>query len=46
SDNVEQMLDLNRDLAGIWPNIVEKCVPCEDAVNWASVPDKLKYLVK
>ncbi|QIV96776.1 ferredoxin [Allofrancisella inopinata] len=44
SEKEEQMLDLNKELANLWPNIVEKCEPCEDADNWASVTDKLKYL--
>ena len=40
----EKFVDLNRELASEWPNIVEKCDPCEDADNWVSVSDKLKYL--
>ncbi|MDE4982594.1 DUF3470 domain-containing protein, partial [Francisella tularensis subsp. holarctica] len=31
---------------GFWPIIFDKCVPCEDADNWACVPDKLKFFEK
>ncbi len=44
TEKEESLLDLNRELAETWPNIVEKCDPCEDADNWSSVSDKLKYL--
>ena len=50
SDNIgdkeDEIIELNRELASIWPNIIEKCIPCEDAANWASVVDKMKYLEK
>jgi len=45
-DGQESMLDLNRDLSEKWPNIVNKCEPCKDADNWATISDKLKYLIK
>jgi ferredoxin len=43
-DREAEVLELNKELSAIWPNIVEKCEPCEDADNWSSVKDKLKYL--
>jgi ferredoxin len=43
-DKEDEVLELNKELSAIWPNIVEKCDPCEDADNWSSVQDKLKYL--
>ena len=43
-DREDEVLELNKELSAIWPNIVEKCDPCEDADNWSSVTDKLKYL--
>ena len=37
-------LDLNAELAEIWPNIVEKIDPPPDEAEWREVPNKLKLL--
>lgn len=38
----QEWLELNREYASIWPNIVEKINPPEDAKNWVNVPNKYK----
>lgn len=43
-DAKAQFLKLNENLANLWPVITEKTDPPEDAAEWESVPDKLKYL--
>lgn len=40
----EDFLDLNAELAEIWPNIVEKKDPPDDEAEWRDVPDKRGYL--
>ena len=42
----EQMefIEINADLAKLWPTITEMKAAPEDADEWAAVTDKLKYL--
>lgn len=40
----EQFLELNAELAKIWPVIAEIKDPPSDARDWEGVPDKLQYL--
>ena len=40
----EQFLELNADLAKVWPIISEKKDGLPDAEQWDGVPDKLQYL--
>ena len=37
-------LDLNAELADMWPNITEKKDPLPDAKKWSGVDGKLKHL--
>lgn len=37
-------LELNAELAEVWPNITEKKDPPEDADEWDGVENKLQYL--
>jgi ferredoxin len=37
-------IQLNAELAAIWPNISEQKAPPPDAEEWDGVPDKLKLL--
>jgi ferredoxin len=39
-------LELNAELAGIWPIISEKKDPLPDAEEWDGKPEKLQYLEK
>ena len=39
-----QFLELNAELAKIWPVITEKKDPPPDAEEWDGVPNKLQYL--
>ena len=39
-----QFLELNAELADIWPNITEKKDALPDEAEWRDVPDKLQYL--
>jgi ferredoxin len=39
-----QFLELNRDLAKIWPVILKKKDPPADADDWKDVKDKRRYL--
>src|SRR5699024_7618989 len=39
-------LEINADLAKIWPVITERQEPSEDAEEWDGQPDKLQYLEK
>lgn len=39
-------LEINADLAKIWPVITERQEPPEDAEEWDGQPDKLQYLEK
>ena len=40
----EEFMDLNAELAEIWPNITEKKAPPEDEADWRKVPGKRRYL--
>jgi|TARA_B110000483_G_C17927021_1_gene439217 ferredoxin len=40
----EIFLELNAELAEIWPNISEKKEPPADHAEWNGVPDKLQHL--
>ncbi|MBS98231.1 MAG: ferredoxin [Oceanospirillaceae bacterium] len=44
SDDQQSYLELNAELAEVWPNISERKAPLEDAEEWNGVEDKLKYL--
>ncbi len=39
-------LELNAELAEIWPNIAEQKDPLEDSDEWREVKGKLQYLEK
>ena len=43
-DGQEEFLELNAELAEIWPNITEMKAPPEDEADWREVPDKRRYL--
>ncbi|MCZ6458062.1 MAG: ferredoxin family protein [Gammaproteobacteria bacterium] len=43
-DGQENFLDLNQELAEIWPNITDKKDPLPDAKTWDGTADKLEYL--
>ncbi|MGH6988207.1 MAG: ferredoxin FdxA [Caulobacteraceae bacterium] len=40
-----EWLELNAKLSQVWPNIIHKGEPPEDAAAWDGVPDKKSYLV-
>lgn len=43
-DDKMMYLDLNRELAEIWPVITEQKEPLPNAEEWDGKPDKLQYL--
>ncbi len=43
-EDQQQFLELNAELAEVWPNITEMKPAPADAEEWAGVPDKLKLL--
>ena len=43
-DGQENFLELNTELAALWPVITEAKDPPEDADDWRDVADKLQYL--
>lgn len=43
-DGQQNYLELNTELAEIWPNIVEKKDPLPDAEEWDGKPDKTDML--
>jgi len=43
-EDQQHFLDLNAELAEVFPNITEKKDPPEDAAEWEDVPDKLQHL--
>ena len=43
---MEAYIEINAELAEVWPNITEKSEPLEDAEQWDGVTDKLQYLEK
>ena len=40
----EDFLEINAELAEVWPNITEKQAPPEDEAQWREVPNKRRYL--
>lgn len=40
----EVFLELNAELADVWPNITEQKDPAPDSAEWDGVADKLQYL--
>ena len=40
----ENFIELNQELAEIWPNISEQKEPLENADKWDGVPEKIKFL--
>lgn len=43
-EDQEVFVELNKDLAMIWPNITEKKDALSDAAEWDGVEDKLEHL--
>ena len=43
-ENQKEFIELNADLAEVWPNISEKKDAMEDAEKWDGVDGKLEYL--
>ena len=43
-DDQAQFLELNAELAEIWPCITDQKEPLPDAEKWAAVPGKLEFL--
>lgn len=43
-EDQQQFLELNAELAEVWPNITEMKPAPEDAEEWAGVPGKLAHL--
>ncbi len=46
NDDQQPYLELNAELAEVWPNITERKAPLDDAEDWNGKEDKLKYLEK
>ncbi|GGO84591.1 ferredoxin 1 [Marinobacterium nitratireducens] len=44
SDAQQPYVELNAELAEVWPNITERKAPLDDAEDWNGKEDKLKYL--
>lgn len=42
--NMQNYIELNAELAEVWPNIAEQIDPLPDAAEWDGKTDKLKYL--
>ncbi|WP_027848820.1 ferredoxin FdxA [Marinospirillum minutulum] len=42
--NMKNYIELNAELAEVWPNISEQIDPLPDAAEWDGKTDKLKYL--
>ena len=40
----EPFLEINAELADVWPNISEQKAPAADAAEWDGVEGKIKYL--
>ena len=45
-ESEQVFLELNADLAEVWPNITEMKAPLVDSKEWENKPDKLQYLEK
>jgi len=43
-ENQKQFIELNRELAKLWPVITEVKKPADDAEDWKDKADKLDYL--
>ncbi len=43
-DSQKQFLQINAELASVWPNITEKKDAPEDAADWEDVKNKIDYL--
>tara|TARA_B100001123_G_C15119201_1_gene950630 strand:+ start:585 stop:908 length:324 start_codon:yes stop_codon:yes gene_type:complete len=43
-EDQQEFLELNAELADMWPNIAEKKDPPEDEAEWRDVAGKIKYL--
>ena len=43
-EDQQEFIELNRDLAEVWPNITEKKESLPDAEEWDGVKDKLQHL--
>lgn len=43
-DDQQEFIELNADLADVWPNITEKKDALPDAEDWDGVKDKLQHL--
>jgi len=43
-EDQREFIQLNRDLALVWPTITKSIAPLEDADHWATVVDKKQYL--
>ncbi len=43
-EDMQEFIELNADLAEVWPNITEKKEPLPDAQEWDGVKDKLQHL--
>lgn len=44
AEDQKQFLQINAELAGVWPNITEKKDAPEDAAEWEGVKNKIDYL--
>ncbi len=44
-ESQKQFIQLNADLAQIWPRITDVKAPAEEAKKWDGIPNKLKYLI-
>jgi ferredoxin len=40
----QDFIQLNAELAEVWPNIIQVKAPPEDAKSWEGISDKLQYL--
>ena len=43
-DGMQEFIELNKDLADVWPNITEKKDSLPDAEEWDGKPNKLQFL--
>jgi NAD-dependent dihydropyrimidine dehydrogenase PreA subunit len=42
----EKYIELNAELAEVWPNITEQKDPMPDAAEWDGVPDKMEHIIR
>ncbi|MBZ0260835.1 MAG: ferredoxin family protein [Hyphomicrobiales bacterium] len=45
-EDKKQFLQINEELARLWPQITKQKEPLPDAANWDGIEGKLKYLIK